>query len=210
MPIPTVEDILFHSFAFVATFSAALVIFVTSPVYSALFLALAMSALAVLFFVLNAYFISVAQVTVYAGAVMVLFVMVLMLFDLKKEIENVLKMSPMTLAKFIAAGSLCGFLLASGVMVYQGNQLPTNEPTASEKRSLDEDLTGAEAAKLVEADKPQVLTPTQEEFGSTLSLSKKLFSKYIFGFEAVGIVILIVIVGTVALAKSRGGTHHVA
>src|ERR1700677_918812 len=99
MPALTGEDILFHAFAAVAVISALLVVFLSSPIYSALFLALTMSVLGIFFFMLQAPFVAVAQVTVYAGAVMVLFIMVVMLFDLNREHEDILKFSPVMIAK---------------------------------------------------------------------------------------------------------------
>jgi len=59
----------------------------SNPAYSALYLALSMILLSFLFFLMSAPFLAGLQLIIYAGAVIVLFVMVLMLFDLKKEGE---------------------------------------------------------------------------------------------------------------------------
>jgi len=59
----------------------------SNPAYSALYLALSMILLSFLFFLMSAPFLAGLQLIIYAGAVIVLFVMVLMLFDLKKESE---------------------------------------------------------------------------------------------------------------------------
>ena len=56
-----------------------------NPAYGALYLALSMILLAFIFFLMSAPFLAGVQLIIYAGAVIVLFVMVLMLFDLKKE-----------------------------------------------------------------------------------------------------------------------------
>ena len=216
------EDILFHSFAFVAVLSALSVIFMRNPVYSALFLALCMCDLGAMFFTLNAYFVAVAQITVYAGAVMVLFVMVVMLFDLRKEAEDILRLSPVSMAKVLVTALLCGFLVGTGWLGYSAftetdssahKALITaqidNQETLSKgsTKNPDEDLTAAEAAKLVE--QPATDNATEEP-DSTMTLSRILFSKFVFAFEAVSVLLLVAIVGTVALAKSKGGTHHVA
>jgi len=234
----TSEDILFHAFAAVATISAILVVFLSNPIYSALFLALTMSVLSIFYFMLNAPFVAVAQLTVYAGAVMVLFIMVVMLFDLKREHEDVLKISPVMIAKIIGAALLCGFLVGVSWLGMSANQnnpstvvapqtmakdLDKTKPVvamADKPENPDEDLTAAEQNNLVDVKgAPETAkkdVPTKEtrlspdEFGSTASLSKKLFSKYVFAFEAVSLLLLVAIVGAVALAKSRGGTHHVA
>jgi NADH-quinone oxidoreductase subunit J len=206
-------DILFYAFAVVAVISAILVIFLSNPVYSALFLALTMSVLGAIFFTLEAYFVSVAQITVYAGAVMVLFVMVVMLFDLKHDQEEVFKISPINIVKLLSTALLCGFLVGTSwlaVTVYnnQFSAEPAKVAAVNSNKPEDEDLTSAEKSALVE-NPVTTETAMPEEFGSTVSLSKILFTNYVFEFEAVSILLLIAIVGAVALAKSRGGTHHV-
>ena len=60
----------------------------TNPAYSALYLSLSMVLLSFIFFLMSAPFLAGLQLIIYAGAVIVLFVMVLMLFDLKKEGER--------------------------------------------------------------------------------------------------------------------------
>jgi NADH-quinone oxidoreductase subunit J len=82
------QEILFYIFAFLALVCGFLVIanpFSRSPVTSAMFLVLAIICLAGLFVLLHAYFLAAVQVLVYAGAVMVLFLFVIMLLDLRAE-----------------------------------------------------------------------------------------------------------------------------
>jgi NADH-quinone oxidoreductase subunit J len=81
-------DVLFYILAFAALVCGFLVIanpFSRSPVTSAMFLVLTIIALAGLFVLLHAYFLAAVQVLVYAGAVMVLFLFVIMLLDLRSE-----------------------------------------------------------------------------------------------------------------------------
>src|SRR5215471_15465362 len=81
-------DILFYVFAALTLFCGILVIanpFSRNPVTSAMFLVLTIISLAGLFLLLHAYFLAAVQVLVYAGAVMVLFLFVIMLLDLKEE-----------------------------------------------------------------------------------------------------------------------------
>lgn len=75
----TVQLILFIVLALVAVATALGMLFSRSAVYSALFLVLNFATMAVFFLLLNAPFIAVAQVSVYAGAIMVLFLFVIML-----------------------------------------------------------------------------------------------------------------------------------
>ncbi len=79
------QEILFYFFAGLAIGMAALVIFQTNPVASALSLVFALFALSGLYVLLDAPFVAVLQVLVYAGAIMVLFVFVIMLLKLRPE-----------------------------------------------------------------------------------------------------------------------------
>jgi NADH-quinone oxidoreductase subunit J len=84
-------DILFYAFAFLALACASLVILSRNPVNSAMFLVLTIASLAGLFVLLNAFFLAAIQILVYAGAVMVLFLFVIMLLDLKAEQRRKIK-----------------------------------------------------------------------------------------------------------------------
>jgi len=82
------QEILFYVFAILTLVFGFMVIanpFSRNPVTSAMFLALTIVSLAGLFVLLHAYFLAAVQVLVYAGAVMVLFLFVIMLLDLKEE-----------------------------------------------------------------------------------------------------------------------------
>ena len=78
-------DIFFIAFALLTLTCGILVIVNRNPVNSAMFLVLTIASLAGLFVLLNAFFLAAVQVLVYAGAVMVLFLFVIMLLDLKEE-----------------------------------------------------------------------------------------------------------------------------
>lgn len=82
------EMILFVVLALTAAISSIAVITRRNPVYSALFLILNFFALAGIYLLLNAQFIAVVQVIVYAGAIMVLFLFVIMLLNTEKEIPT--------------------------------------------------------------------------------------------------------------------------
>src|SRR5512141_2473040 len=82
------EASLFYFFAFLTLLCAFLVVanpFSRNPVTSAMFLVLTIVWLAGLFVLLEAFFLAAVQILVYAGAVMVLFLFVIMLLDLKEE-----------------------------------------------------------------------------------------------------------------------------
>ncbi|HEY5913935.1 MAG TPA: NADH-quinone oxidoreductase subunit J [Verrucomicrobiae bacterium] len=86
--MPPLPDILFYVFALLTLLFGFLVVlnpFSHNPVTSAMFLVLTIASLACLFVLLQAFFLAAVQILVYAGAVMVLFLFVIMLLDLKEE-----------------------------------------------------------------------------------------------------------------------------
>lgn len=81
-----------------------------NPVTNAMFLVLTIASLAGLFVLLNAFFLAAIQVLVYAGAVMVLFLFVIMLLDLKEEDRRQIK--TLTLATgTVAVAAIAGILI---------------------------------------------------------------------------------------------------
>jgi NADH-quinone oxidoreductase subunit J len=81
----TLPLVLFFAFAGLAVIGALMMIFLREPIHSALALILVMVSLAVLYLLLGAEFIAAVQIIVYAGAVMVLFVFVIMLLNAGEE-----------------------------------------------------------------------------------------------------------------------------
>lgn len=114
-------DLLFYLLAGVAVLCAGLVVanpFTRNPVTSAMFLVLTIVALAGLFVLLEAYFLAAVQVLVYAGAVMVLFLFVIMLLDLKVEDLRKLKAATVGLGGLAVAALMLAFgriMIGSGV-----------------------------------------------------------------------------------------------
>ncbi len=91
----TIDLALFLGLALVAVAAAISMLLTRNAVYSALFLVLNFLAVAVLYLLLNAAFIAMVQVTVYAGAIMVLFLFVIMLLGAEKaEIGSSLPWQP--------------------------------------------------------------------------------------------------------------------
>jgi NADH-quinone oxidoreductase subunit J len=169
----TLPFILFFVFAAIAVLGAALLIVAREPIHSALSLVLVMISLAALYLLLGAEFIAAVQIIVYAGAIMVLFVFVIMLLNAgEEERTNWSKM-----AKYAGLPFAFFLLLELGHSMAEWTPLSygTNTDTAG-------GLTGSAAF-------------------STVDLSKQLFQKYLFPFEATSILILIAILGALVLAK---------
>ena len=80
------SSLLFYFAAFVTVASALLVVLNRNAVYSAVLLVLTFFSLALIYLLLEAYFIAVLEILVYAGAIMVLFLFVIMLLDVGREV----------------------------------------------------------------------------------------------------------------------------
>src|SRR5947208_10564858 len=109
------SDILFYVFAFTTLVFGFLVIanpFSRNPVNSAMFLVLTIGSLAGLFVLLQAFFLAAVQVLVYAGAVMVLFLFVIMLLDLRAEERRKIKVAG-AIAAVISVGTIVALFLQS-------------------------------------------------------------------------------------------------
>lgn len=107
-----VTEILFWALTIMALFSALMVITAKNPVHSVIWLILVFFAISGHYLLLNAQFLAVVNIIVYAGAIMVLFLYVLMLMDLKKETEPQ-KNRWLKIAGAVAGGSLLLVLVAA-------------------------------------------------------------------------------------------------
>ncbi len=174
----TVNDYLFYILSLVSLFCGVGVITVQNPIFSAFYLAVTMVSIAGLFVTLNAFFIAGVQLIVYAGAVLVLFVMVLMLFDLKHEMKTFSRGLVGNVFKIASAGVLLGMLLTYTWYTFSSDPgfVPLNNDP-------------------------------QKAMDVTKALSTALFTRYIFAFEAIGALLLMIAVGAVTLSRIAGGTH---
>jgi NADH-quinone oxidoreductase subunit J len=116
---------LFYFLSFVAVLSALMVVFSKNPVYSVLYLIITFFAIAGHYVLMEADFLAVVHIIVYAGAIMVLFLYVIMLLNLNEETEphktNVLK---------IAAAICAGLLLIVMIGSLKGTELLTKSDLA--------------------------------------------------------------------------------
>jgi len=120
-------NILFWIFAALTLICGLLVVanpFSRNPVTSAMFLVLTIISMAGLFVLLNAFFLAAVQIIVYAGAVIVLFLFVIMLLDLKAEQRRTIKLSG-ALAGLISVGAIAGIALRALRAARPGAALPS-------------------------------------------------------------------------------------
>ncbi|MFZ4775007.1 MAG: NADH-quinone oxidoreductase subunit J [Terrimicrobiaceae bacterium] len=102
--------VLFWVFAILTLAFAAGVVFFRSPVSSAMSLVMSFVGLAALFVTLDAFFIAVVQVLVYAGAVMVLFLFIIMLLDLRADGRRPVKISAWAGGGIVIGGFIAALL----------------------------------------------------------------------------------------------------
>ena len=101
---------IFYFLSALALYGALGTVFRKNPITCAIHLALTMISLAGLFFQLGAHFVAGVQLVVYAGAVMVLFVLVVMLFDSTKEVKSPLETTPLLHLKTFLCVFIFGLL----------------------------------------------------------------------------------------------------
>jgi NADH-quinone oxidoreductase subunit J len=162
----------FYLFAGIAIVASLLVIAQRNPVYSVLLLIASFGALSGLYVLLDAPFVAVIQIIVYAGAIMVLFLFVVMLLNAPQEdTEHDVRMHP-----FMGPGPMkFGAVLALGLAAELGWALTRG-------RGESGGFGG-----------PPV--------SSVAAIGRALFTEYAFAFEVTSILILVAMVGAVVLAK---------
>ena len=166
------EWVLFSLFSAVAMIASSLVIGQRNPVYSVLLLIASFGALSGLYIQLDAPFVAVIQIIIYAGAIMVLFLFVVMLLNAPQEdAAEWDRAHPLRRPGIARFGAILAVLLVV--------QLLWALTDAS-------DLSGP--ASQVGDD------------GSIRTLGRILFTDYMFAFEATSILILVAMVGAVVLA----------
>jgi len=165
----------FWLFSGVAILSALLCITRRSPVASALWLVATFFSIAGLFVLLDAHFLAAVQVLVYAGAIMVLFLFVIMLLNLGRPGPGDMKGATGRVIALVA-----GLLLVGELLV-----LRTAVPPSQLRRT---------ASAVTE------LLATQ---GPVKALAVPLFQGYLVPFEVASLMLLAAIVGAVVLAKRR-------
>jgi len=133
--------VLFWVFAALMLIFGAAVVFLRNPVSSALSLVMSFVFLAALFITLDAFFIGVVQVLVYAGAVMVLFLFIIMLLDLRTEQPRRVNFGAWIGGAFVVFGfaGLLGKVLSSAVP-FDMQKPPISNPQISDVSAVGETL----------------------------------------------------------------------
>lgn len=167
----------FYAFASVMIASAALVIFARNPVHNVLWLILAFFNAAGLMVLVGAEFIAMLLVIVYVGAVAVLFLFVVMMLDIDFAELRAGFMKNLPLGLLLAIILVCELILGIGAMRAGSVQL------------------GTDIANATPSDVPNIE-----------AMGQLLYSKYLFLFEAAGLILVTSMVGAIVLTnRKRGG-----
>lgn len=169
------RTLVFYLFATVAIVSAILCITRRSPVASALWLVNTLFNLAGIYVLLDAHFIAAVQVLVYAGAIMVLFLFVIMLLNLGR-----LDAGDMTGARGKVVAVVMGLVLIGELMALRAVRLPPN-------------LQLPEGA----------VEHMVRQQGAVTAVAMPLFQSYLVPFELTSVMLLAAVVGAVILAKRK-------
>jgi NADH-quinone oxidoreductase subunit J len=168
------EAALFYLFGAIAVGASLLVIAQRNPIYSVLLLIASFGALSGLYVLLQAPFVAVIQIIVYAGAIMVLFLFVVMLLNAPQEdTEHDVRVHPLLRPGPMRFGGLLAVALAVELV-----WALTNRPEAGA-------FPGAAVS-------------------SVQAIGQELFTDYAFAFEVTSILILVAMVGAVVLARKFG------
>ena len=170
-------EILFYVLAAVAIGGAFGVVLARTPVGSLLFMVSALASLAGVYVLMEAHFLAAVQIIVYAGAIMVLFLFVIMLLNLGHEYRTDLKTGLFAILSFVVTGGLAGMLARH----FSGQGLDLAGPTAG----------------------GQAIDAALIEYGAVGAIAEPLFTEYVVPFEITGILLLVAIVGALVLAKRR-------
>jgi NADH-quinone oxidoreductase subunit J len=162
-------QILFYVFATLLVAAALGLITARNPVYSALFLVACFSCSAVIWLLTQAEFLAIVLILVYVGAVMVLFLFVVMMLDINLA----------ELRRGFTRFAWLGWLTAAAVVVEIGIVVWSHG------------LTGLDSTKTP--------VPEPADYSNTLALGRVIYTRYAYPFELAAVLLLVAIVAAIAL-----------
>ena len=184
---------LFYLFAAVMLGFAICVVVLRNPVSAALSLVMSFVGLAALYVTLDAYFIGTLQILVYAGAVMVLFLFIIMLLDIKAEQRR-----PLNKPAVIG-----GAVLVFGLVVQIASVLGELKAGKTSLKAAPLDYAAAVEARA--GQKHVTETATRDLKEQTLPdaklMGETLFHRYPFHLQIVGVLLLVATIGVVVLSR---------
>jgi NADH-quinone oxidoreductase subunit J len=172
--------ILFAILALIAVVAAIGLLTSTNAVHAALFLVINFLCVALFYLGLNAPFLAMVQVTIYAGAIMVLFLFVIMLLGAERlPLSSRLPwQAPLAVVLVVLLVAVTAFILFS--------------PAVGVSLGAPQLLGDADLART---------------YGSPASVGERLFTEYMLPFQIVGLLLLVAMIGAVVLTKNDTGAH---
>jgi NADH-quinone oxidoreductase subunit J len=176
-----IEAFIFYMLSAVVVASGAMTILARNPVHSVLWLVLAFFNAAGLFVLLGAEFLAMILVIVYVGAVAVLFLFVVMMLDIDFAQLRA------GFARYLPFGLLIGAVLAAELILVAGAW------------SFGDMAAGAKAAPVAAA----------EGMSNTEALGSLIYTRYVYVFQAAGMILLTAMIGAIVLThRQRGGVKR--
>jgi NADH-quinone oxidoreductase subunit J len=198
---PPLETVLFFVFAAAAILCAILMITNRNPVYSALWFALVTLSTCGLFLLEFAPFLAAATVIIYAGAIVVTFVFVIMLAQQSgAALYDQRSRQPLvaTIAAFVLLGALLGTLPHADMAgVVRGSPDPAQIEAPSAGSGDPRTTTAQPVAN------PLSRPAEDESLASMHALGRSLFGDYLFAVELAGTLLLVATIGAIAIAPRR-------
>ena len=180
------DSVLFYFFAGVAVLSAALMVTRRNAMHSAVYLITTLLATAGIFLQLRAEFLFIAQIILYVGGIMVLFIFVIMLVRLDVALHHI----RFRMQKFVAVLVALALGLEVVLVLFAARQLPGQGLF----------VRGSEPA-----DK---LPPNSQALAISLFGDKGIEPQYLLPFEIASVLLLVAMVGAVVMAKSKKRTEE--
>lgn len=194
-----VSGSMFLIFASAALISAVLMITSRNPVYAALWFAVVTLSVCGLFLLQSAPFLAAATIIVYAGAIIVTFLFVIMLAQ-QAGTSTYDQSSRQPLCASVAAFTLLGLLLIT--LQSAATQRVTDVARDAEVATANSELKVKLKFDTVSVHKSSRPLPN-EELGQMRGLGRSLFTDYLFAVEIGGTLLLIASIGAIALAPRR-------
>jgi NADH-quinone oxidoreductase subunit J len=170
------QALAFYVFAAVAVAAGIMVVTARNPVHSVLFLILAFFNAAGLFVLMGAEFLAMILIIVYVGAVAVLFLFVVMMLDIDFVALR------QGFVKYLPVGGLIGIVLLVELFIVVGGWVALPET------------------------KSAITEPMREGVTNTAALGRLLYTKYVYLFQAAGLILFVAMIGAIVLTlRQREG-----
>jgi NADH-quinone oxidoreductase subunit J len=188
--------ILFLLFAAISVAGAVMLVAFRNPVSSALAMVLAFAGMAGLFIGLDAFLVGIIQILVYAGAIMVLFLFIIMLLDLNLEVKRTPKLLPAVAGVAVAAAML---VQLAGVLGHLGDGGFPPLDLARAAQSFPAE------SKVHQALAPPAGSGRRPALPDIRLIARDLFTHRNLELQIVGTLLLVATVGVVVLSRKPAG-----